>query len=279
MKMDNSMLGLTGKNILVLGGGFGMGESSSMLLARAGANVAVVDLDLARAERVAAAVGELGRKNVAISVDVTDDVRLVDAIARAERELGALDGMATVIGMAGWAPLLEMTPADWDLDQGRNLRYFFVAGTEVARRMIARGGAGSIVCITSVDGIQSAPYHASYGAAKAGLVNLVRSMAAEWSRHGVRVNAIAPGAIMTPRFPLRTPDEEAQMTQALPIRRRGTTDDIGKSVLFMLSDLANYVTGQTLAVDGGFTAVGPFDYGVQMDRVRASQKLALDAQR
>lgn len=268
--METSLLGLNGKNILVLGGGFGMGESSALLLAQAGANVAVADVDPERAQKVAAAVATVGTRSAAITVDVLDDAGLQAAIGRADAELGGLDGMATIVGMAGWVPLLEMGPADWDLDHRRNLRYFFVAATEFARQLISRGKPGSIVCITSVDGIRSAPYHAAYGAAKAGLVNLVRSMAAEWSRHGVRVNAIAPGAIVAPRFPLRSAEEERQMSSNIPSQRRGTTDEIGKGVVFMLSDLSSFVTGQTLAVDGGFTAVGPMDYGVQMDRVRAN---------
>ena len=114
--------GLDGKRILVLGGGQGMGESTSRLLAAAGAHVAVADLEAERAERVAAAVG--GHPLV---VDVTDDDALVAAIARTEAELGPLDGLVTIIGMAAWARLTDMTTEIWDLDHRRNLRYFFIA--------------------------------------------------------------------------------------------------------------------------------------------------------
>ena len=258
--MSDSFLGLEGKNALILGGGQGMGESSALLLAKAGANVAVADMDAGRAEAVAAKVKALGRKSVALKVDAMDDGQLRDTIARADKELGGIDRMATIIGMAAWAPLLDMSPEVWDLDHRRNLRYFFIAAQAVAGGLIKRKQSGAIVCITSVDGIQSAPYHASYGAAKAGLVNLVRSMSSEWASRGVRVNAIAPGAIVTPRIPLKSKEEETEQMRLVPMQRRGTTDDIGKGVLFMLSDLASYVTGQTLAVDGGFTSVGPLDY-------------------
>lgn len=258
-------LGLDGKRILVLGGGQGMGESTSTLLAAAGAQVAVADLEAERAERVATAVG-----GVPIVVDVTDDDALVAAIARTETELGPLDGLVTIIGMAAWARLVDMTTDVWDLDHRRNLRYFFLAAREVARSLIARGAPGSIVCVASIDGIRSAAGHASYGAAKAGLVNLVKTMTAEWSSHGIRINAVAPGAMITPRIPERSVDEEAEMMSTVPMHRRGTTDDIARAALFFLSDLSTYVSGQTLAVDGGFTAVGPIDYTANLPLVDVS---------
>lgn len=259
--MAESLLGLEGKRIMVLGGGFGMGESTVRMLARQGAHLAVVDLVPERAEKVAAEVTrEFGVTALAFSVDVTDDDAALATIAEVEDRLGALDGMATVIGMAKWVSLMDTTPEEWDLDHRRNLRYFFITAREVARRIIARGAQGSIVCVASVDGLTSSANHASYGAAKAGLVNLVRSMAAEWSYQGVRVNAVAPGGIATPRFPVTDPEFEARRMAGLPMRRRGVTDDIAKGITFFLSDMANYVTGQTLAVDGGYTAVGMFDY-------------------
>jgi len=257
--------GLDGKRILVLGGGQGMGESTSRLLAAAGARVAVADLEAERAERIATAVG-----GVPIVVDVTDDDDLVAAIARTETELGPLDGLVTIIGMAAWARLVDMTAEVWDLDHRRNLRYFFLAAREVARSLIERDAPGSIVCVASIDGIRSAAGHASYGAAKAGLVNLVKTMTAEWSGHGIRVNAIAPGAMITPRIPERSAEEEREMMTTVPMHRRGTTDDIGKAALFFLSDLSTYVSGQTLAVDGGFTAVGPIDYTANLPLVDVS---------
>lgn len=258
--MTESLFGLKGKGVLVIGGGQGMGESASRLLASAGCDIAVLDLDLNRAEEVAAEVRSLGVRGVALAADVTDDDDLRGAIARADEELDGLYGMVCIVGMASWAPLLEMDSAVWDRDQARNIRYFFIAAQEFARRMIGIDRPGSIVGIASVDGLQSAPFHAAYGAAKAGLVNLVRSMAAEWTQHGIRVNAVAPGSIVTPRVQPGSAEEERERFRALPAKRRGTTDDIGKAVLFLTSDLASYVTGQTLAVDGGYTAVGPMDY-------------------
>jgi 3-oxoacyl-[acyl-carrier protein] reductase len=242
-----SLFGLTGKRILVLGGGQGMGEATATLLASLGAHVAVSDRERERAETVASAITADGGTATALSFDVLNDDALVEGIAAAERVIGPLDGMATVIGMAGW-----------DEDQARNLRYFFLAAREVARSLIARDAGGSIVCVSSVDGMRSAPNHGSYGAAKAGLINLVRTMAAEWSPHGVRVNVVAPGPIVTPRIPLQGDEAERKMMAQVPMHRRGTVDDIARAIAFFLSDLSPYVTGQTLAVDGGSLATSPF---------------------
>ncbi|MBW8785664.1 MAG: SDR family oxidoreductase [Novosphingobium sp.] len=253
-----SVFGLNRKRILVIGGGQGMGEATVLLLAKLGANVAVLDLDGERAERVATAAREHGCEALALAADVMDEAALVAAIDRADRELGPLDGMATIVGMAGWAPLVEMTTEMWDRDHARNLRYFFVAAREVGKRLLDRGAPGSIVGVASVDAFRGAANHAAYGAAKAGLVNLVKTMAVEWSGRGVRANIVAPGGIVTPRIPCTDPEAERRSMQMLPMQRRGTVDDIAKAVCFFLSEMSPYVTGQALAVDGGFCAAGVF---------------------
>lgn len=274
--MPDVRFGLEGKTALVLGGGLGMGESTCRALAEAGCNVAVADIESDRAERVASDIAAVGVRSLPLVVDATDDDAVVAAVARAERELGPLDGMATIIGMAAWAPAVDMSVETWDLDHRRNLRYFFVAAREVGRSMISRGTGGSIVCVASIDGIRSAPYHVSYGAAKAGLINLVKSLSAEWSQHAIRINAVAPGGMITPRIPDKGPDEERALMRTVPMQRRGTTDDIAKAVLFFLSDLSTYVTGQTLAVDGGYTSVGPLDYSEVMAGVAPGATMGVE---
>jgi 3-oxoacyl-[acyl-carrier protein] reductase len=255
--MTRSLFGLEGKRILVLGGGFGMGEATVRLLASLGCHVAIVDREQDRAERVAAEVAG-SVEAMPLAVDVLDDEALVAAIAGIERDFGPLDGMATVIGMAAWGSLLDIDIATWDEDQNRNLRYFFVAAREVARLLMARQAPGTIVCVSSVDGMRSAPNHGSYGAAKAGLINLVRTMAVEWSPFGIRVNVVAPGPIVTPRIPHRGDEEESKMMVNVPMHRRGTVQDIANAITFFLSDMSPYVTGQVLAVDGGSLATNPF---------------------
>jgi len=251
------MFKLEGKKALVIGGGLGMGESTAMRLAEAGCDIGIVDIDLARAETVAGRVEALGRRAAPIVCDVLDDSQIQGMVDEAERSLGGLDLMASIVGQATFSNVLDMTPAEWDLDHRRNLRYFFFAAQAVARSMVRRGVGGAITAVSSVSGIQGAPAHASYGAAKAGLISLVKSMGVELADYGIRVNSIAPGSIRTPRV-LLSPDADAfdeRIRQSLvPFKRRGETDEIAKAILFLSSDLASYVTGQTLAVDGGWTA-------------------------
>ena len=253
-----TLFGLEGKRILILGGGMGIGEATVKLIAAHGAHVAVVDVDIARAQAVAGAVVTAGGTAEAFAFDVLDDSALVGGIAAIERDFGSLDGMATIIGMAAWGLLVDIDMATWDHDQNRNLRYFVLAAREVARSMMARGVAGSIVSVSSVNGLRSAPNHGAYGAAKAGLINLVRTMAAEWSPYGIRANVVAPGPIITPRIPFMGEAQERKIMANVPMHRRGTVDDIAKAILYFLSDLSPYVTGQTLAVDGGSLATNPF---------------------
>lgn len=256
--MEQDLFAMRGRRVLIVGGGQGMGEATALLLARLGADVALLDLEMDRAERVARAVERIGAAAYAVRGDVTDEASLVDAMARVEREFGPVDGLVTIIGMAGWSTITDMTTEIWDRDHNRNLRYVFIAAREFARGLIARGAPGSLVTIASVDGLRSAQNHASYGAAKAGLVNLVRTMAQEWAPHGIRANCVAPGGVVTPRIPLGSPEQEAEGMALVPMRRRGTTDEIAKAVAFFLSEMATYITGQTLAVDGGYLAAGGF---------------------
>ncbi|HKT76548.1 MAG TPA: SDR family NAD(P)-dependent oxidoreductase [Sphingobium sp.] len=272
--MTAALFGLERRRVLIIGGGQGMGEATARLLASLGCAVALLDLEMERAQRVSDAIRQEGGSAYPVCADVLDEAALVDAIAQVERDFGPLDGLVTIVGMAGWSPIIDMTAEVWDHDHGRNLRYVFIAAREVARRMLARGAEGSMVMVASVDGLRSARGHAAYGAAKAGLVNLVRTMALEWSDGGIRVNCVAPGAIATPRIPMRSPEEEAASMARVPMRRRGHTDDIAKAIAFFLSDLSPYVTGQTLAVDGGYGAADIFS----LDRaIKGGGTLGLDA--
>lgn len=252
------LFAMRGRRVLIVGGGQGMGEATAHLLASLGADIALLDIEIKRAERVKTEVERRGVSAYAVSADVTDEASLVGAMAQVEAEFGPLDGLVTIIGMAGWSSLVEMTSELWDEDHNRNLRYVFIAARTFARGLIARSQPGSLVTIASVDGLRSAQNHGAYGAAKAGLVNLVRTMAQEWAPYGIRANCVAPGGVVTPRIPLGDPAREAEGMALVPMKRRGTTDEIARAVTFFLSDMATYVTGQTLAVDGGYMAAGGF---------------------
>ncbi|MBB6193455.1 NAD(P)-dependent dehydrogenase (short-subunit alcohol dehydrogenase family) [Sphingobium wenxiniae] len=245
------MFGLIDKVAIVWGGGSGMGEATALRLARAGCDVAVVDLDIALAEAVAAKISALGRRAIALAANVTDEQQVDRAVAETESGLGPIGVMVTVVGMAGFGPVLDITSEQWDREQSINLKSVFLTAKSVARTMVRNGG-GAITAICSVSGLTSAPRHASYGAAKAGVAHLVRSMGAELAPR-IRVNAVAPGTIETQRVKA-TEERIAAIERRVPMARMGSVDEIAKAVLFLSSDLASFVTGQTLAVDGGWTS-------------------------
>jgi len=250
----NDIFGLQGKKALVVGGGQGMGERSAHYLAMAGADVAVADIDEGRARHVADLVRKQGRNSAVIVGDALDDKQAPAIVAKARSELGGLDRLVTIVGQALFHPTLEVTPEQWDFDQRRNLRYVFFLAQAFAKQLIAERKPGAVVCIASVSGMQAAVQHPAYGAAKAGLINLIKTLGVEWAQHNIRVNGIAPGTIVTPRIP-DTPELRAEIQRSMiPMGRRGSTDDIGRGVLFLASDLSAYITGHTLPVDGGWMA-------------------------
>ena len=262
MNEEATLFGLTGKKALIIGGGQGMGEASARFLARAGCDVALVDLDPERAARVAAIVTGIGTKGIAITGDVLDDAQIPRIVAEAEEKLGGIDRMISIVGAAAFGTLMDTTADVWDQQMRFNLRYFFLIAKETASVMIRQGTGGRIVGIASVDGQRASPMRGAYGAAKAGLISIVQTMAVEWAEHNISVNAIAPGHIVTPRLfdtPLRV---EGYASSLIPMRRRGTTDDIGKAALFLLSGLASYVNGTTLDVDGGLLSQNLFPRGL-----------------
>lgn len=272
----DELMDLKGKRILIVGGGQGNGEATAKVLATFGANVAILDLELDRAQKVAGDLEAMGVSSMALSADVLVESQLVAAIEKADTEFGPLDGMVCIIGMAGWAQIVDMTTEIWDLDHQRNLRYFFWAAREFSKRVLARNGKANICALASIDGIRGSAVHASYGAAKAGLIHLAKTMAIEWSSRGIRVNIVAPGSIITPRIPEGSVASEQQMNAHVPMVRRGTTTDIAKAVCFFMSDLSSFVTGQVLAVDGGYTANGWPGMMETMGRIKVGGTMGVD---
>ncbi|EQB00271.1 NAD(P)-dependent dehydrogenase (short-subunit alcohol dehydrogenase family) [Sphingobium wenxiniae] len=246
------IFGLQGRTAIVWGGGQGMGEASALRLAEAGCDVAIVDVEMDRARKVADRIAALGRRSVALSANVVEKEAVERATREAEAALAPLDVMVNVIGMAGWSKLVDMPEEEWDRIVDLNLKGFFLAATAAARSMIAGQRKGAIVSVCSVSGLTSAPMHGHYGAAKAGMQNLVRSMACEWGPL-IRVNAVAPGSTETARVQA-TPERLEEARNRIALERMGKPDEIAKAVLFMASDLGSYVNGQTLPVDGGWMA-------------------------
>lgn len=249
----SDLLGLSGKVALVWGGGFGMGERTSLRLAEAGAHVAVIDLEMERAEKVAEEIISAGGRAVALSADAREEAAVLAATQAAEAALGPLDVMATVIGLGVWGPVIDMSLERMREAYDLNLTTFFLPAKAAAQSLVRQGKPGAIAGVSSVSGLTAAPGHAGYGVAKAGLINLVRTMANEWGQHGIRVNLAMPGAAATPR--LAMPEAGmAKFRELLPMGRPATPDEIAKGLVFLLSDLASYVTGHNLHIDGGWTS-------------------------
>jgi NAD(P)-dependent dehydrogenase (short-subunit alcohol dehydrogenase family) len=262
-------LGLEGKRALVAGSGPGLGRSCALGLAEAGAIVACVDIDAERASSVADVIVSTGGRASAVQADIRLSPDAERAVTHVVREFGGLDVVVDVIGEIRWGKVADLTDADWDYSFDSVLRQFFKLGRSAGRQLVAQGTGGSIVSVSSVSGMASAPFHAPYGAAKAGLMSLTRSLAIELAPAGVRVNNVAPGAVATPRVAERLngiqESTAARQRSRAPLGRMGEPDEIAKVVVFLSSDLASYVSGQTIVVDGAATAQ------FAMGQIRADQ--------
>ncbi len=253
--MDD-LFGLQGKKAIVVGGGYGMGRATARILAKAGAAIAIVDVDADRSAAEAATLTAEGHRAIALTADVTQPDHAVRVVAEAEQGLGGLDVLVNIVGRNTWVPVLDMDPETLETVLSRNLRHHVYLGQAFARTLRAAGHGGQIVMVSSVSGLQASPNHAAYGASKAALISLTKSMAAEWGPLGIRVNSIAPGTTRTDRNQWN-PEIEARAAQTVPLGRVGDQTEIAKAALFLASDLASYVTGQTLVVDGGATMLSP----------------------
>jgi len=245
-------LRLDGKGVIVIGAGQGIGRQATHALAQAGAKAFCVDLDEGLAADIAKEVD-----GHAWSGDATSREQAARLFADARDALGRIDGVVDIVGMARYAPLAEVDDDNWNWHFDIVLRHAFLAMQLGAAAMKESGGA--MVFVASVSGVTSAPLHAAYGAAKAGLMSLVRTGAVEFGRDNVRVNAVAPGMVWTPRVSSYVDEAGKKRNEDnTPLRRVALPADIAGPLLFFMSDLAGYVTGQTLIVDGGVAAKFPY---------------------
>lgn len=246
-------LRLDGKRFVVIGAGQGIGRQATHALASVGARTFCVDLDPDLADDIAQEVD-----GVAWSGDATSRDDAESMFASAQAAFGAVDGIVDIIGMAQYADLLEVDDDLWNWHFDIVLRHAYLA-MQLGGRLMSRSGGGTMVFVASVSGITSAPRHAAYGAAKAGLMALVRSGAVELGPANIRVNAVAPGVVWTPRVSAYLGEEgRARNTENAPLQRVALPADIASAILFFASDLASYVTGQTLVVDGGVGVKFPY---------------------
>lgn len=247
---------LDGRLVVVSGaGGGGIGSETARAMGEAGATVLAVDLRSEPLDELQADLAADGLEIVPVVADITTD----DGLARVGAAIdslasdGGVHGLVNVVGgslVPDWGPTVDVTREQWHATMVRNIDTAMFMSQTVSRRMIDSASTGSIVCLASTSGIGAAPFHAAYGAAKGALVALVRTLAVEWAIHGIRVNAIAPGTIRTPRAG-QDPGDAERDRRGVPMARRGDPSEIAAAALFLVSDLASYVTGQCLAVDGG----------------------------
>ena len=241
-----------GRVALVTGGGHGIGRATALGLAREGAAVAVLERDPGRCEEVRAELSALGRPALGLRVDVGDAQAYGEAIDEVAARLGRLDVVVNNAAGPGWAPALELGLAQLDACLAVSVRAILVAAQRAAPHM-AQVGGGSIVNISSAHGLVSGPSFTAHAAAKSAVLGLTRQLATELGPLGIRVNAITPGAILT-GGPL-PPDIEPLALQCYPVGRLGRAEDVAAGVLYLCSEDASFVTGITLPIDGGLTAL------------------------
>lgn len=248
---------LTGRVALVTGAGRGIGRAVAMELAEAGADLILASRTAADLQQVAEVARGRGREALVVPADVADEAAVESLVRRAVEAFGRVD---VLVNCAGISPVYKraehMTSAEWDTVLSVNLRGAFLCATAVGRQMIAQDG-GTIVNVASIGARVALPRLVAYCASKGGVDQLTKVLAVEWARYNIRVNTIAPAYVETDmtRGMMENPRLHEMLISQTPLGRLARPEEIAGAVLFLASDAASYVTGQTLFVDGGWTAV------------------------
>ena len=248
------MTGSTQRVALVTGAGRGIGLATAKRFLADGWRVALLDIDADTLRRTHAALpaGEC----IAICADVADAAGVAAAVGRVAQEFGRLDALVNNAGIAIFKPILDVTYEDWSRVLAVNLTGPFLC-VQAAAPLMRDSGGGAIVNITSISGLRASTLRTAYGTSKAGLAHLTQQQAIELASLGIRVNAVAPGPVDTAMAKaVHTPEIRAAYHDAIPLNRYGLEQELAEAIFFLCSDRASYITGQTIAVDGGFDATG-----------------------
>jgi NAD(P)-dependent dehydrogenase (short-subunit alcohol dehydrogenase family) len=260
MRTLRELFDLTGRVALVTGGGRGLGEQMAHGLAEAGASVALASRNEAACAEVAGELSERwGVRTLPLRMDVTREADVQAAVDAIERELGPVDLLINNSGTSWGAPAAEMPLDAWQKVMDTNVTGAFLCSREVGRRLIERKQPGAMVNIASIAGLKGTPPEmldaVGYSASKGALIALTRDLAVKWARHGIRVNALAPGFFRTKMSEKVLDRAQDALRRVVPLGRVGGEDELVGAAVFLLSPAAGYLTGQVLAVDGGLAAV------------------------
>jgi NAD(P)-dependent dehydrogenase (short-subunit alcohol dehydrogenase family) len=249
---------LEGRVAIVTGASQGIGAACAERLSHDGAAVALWDVDDARGEALAAALTAQGRRAIYAHCNVADKREVDAALAATTAALGPVDALVANAGIFKAANFLDITEADWDAVIAVNLKGAFLVGQAVARQMVAAGRPGTIVNMSSVNGVMAIPSIASYNASKGGVNQLTRVMALALADHGIRVNAVAPGTIATElarNAVLGSDEAKARILSRTPLKRLGEPEEIADVCAFLVSSASSYLTGEIVYADGGRMAL------------------------
>lgn len=250
---------LDGKVAIVTGGGQGIGRAIALRLAKEGADVVVNDINMETASSVADEIKAIGRRALAIKADVSNSQEVNEMVETTLRELGKVDILVNNAGTAYVIPTEELAEDIWDRSIDINLKGPFLCSQAVGREMIKQK-QGKIVNIASGAGLAGIPKMLAYCASKGGVVLLSQALAVEWAKYNINVNTVCPGFTVTPMTDAvrrESPQTFEHRERRIPLHRVARPEDIAEAVVFFTSPESNYITGQTLSVDGGTTAIHP----------------------
>lgn len=250
--------GHAGRVAVITGAAQGIGAACARRLAADGAQVALWDVADDAGRALAAELADAGARAAYVHCDVSRKAEVDAALAATLADFGRVDLLVSNAGIFRAADFLDVSEADWDAVIGVNLKGAFLVGQAVARQMVAQGGGGAIVQMSSVNGVMAIPTIASYNASKGGINQLTRAMALALADHRIRVNAVAPGTIATElarQAVLTSDDARLRILGRTPMKRLGEPGEVADVVAWLLSDAASYVTGEIVTVDGGRLAL------------------------